>query len=142
MLSNNGLCLRAAVQYMLLFLARFNNSDWSQIYRLIHSYSSRSFLCALARYIVVTSRFLCALARYIVVTSRLSYIPNTSLVPAQHIRMTFNTQTWLLGICNLHTENDHNANNAFVYCVIASSLEHFYVDIHGVRVWHSTFAPI
>ena len=124
MLSNNGLCLRAAVQYVLLFLAPFNNSDWSQIYELIHSYSSRSFLCALARYIVVTSR--------------LSYIPNTSLVPAQHIRMTFSTQTWLLGICNLHTDNDHNANNAFVYCVIASSLEHFYVDIH----WHSTFAPI
>ena len=128
MLSNNGLCLCAAVQYVLLFLAWFNNSDWSQIYELIHSYSSRSFLCALARYIVVTSR--------------LSYIPNTSLVPAQHIRMTFNTQTWLLGICNLHTDNDHNANNAFVYCVIASSLERFYVDIHGVWVWRSTFAPI
>ena len=102
MLSNNGLCLHAAVQYV-LFLVRFNNSDWSQIYRLIHSYSSHPFL------------IICALARYIVVTSRLSYIPNTSLVPAQQIRMTFNTQTWLLGICNLHPDNDHNAN-LFIVC--------------------------
>ena len=124
MLSNNGLCLMCSCAVRVTILVWFNNSDWSQIYELIHSYSSRSFLCALARYIVVTNR--------------LSYIPNTSLVPAQHIRMTFNTQTWLLGICNLHTDNDHNANNAFVYCVIASSLERFYVDIH----WHSTFAPI
>ena len=31
MLSNDGLCLHAAVQYVLLFLVRFNNSDRFQI---------------------------------------------------------------------------------------------------------------
>ena len=30
-LSNNGLCLQAAVQYVLLFLALAVNSDWFQI---------------------------------------------------------------------------------------------------------------
>ena len=31
MLSNNGLCLRAVSQYVLLFLAQFNSSDQFQI---------------------------------------------------------------------------------------------------------------
>ena len=44
MLSNNGLCLRAAVQYVLLFLVRFSNSDWFQIYGVTRSYHSRLFL--------------------------------------------------------------------------------------------------
>ena len=57
MLSNNGLCLCAAVQYVLLFLVRFNNSDRFQIYGVTRSYSSRPFLCTLDRYvgIVLTS---------------------------------------------------------------------------------------
>ena len=42
MLSNNGLCLRAAAKYMLLFLAII-----PQIYGVTRSYSSRLFLCAL-----------------------------------------------------------------------------------------------
>ena len=45
MLSNNGLCLCAAVQYVLLFLV--NNFDRFQIYGVIRSYSSCPFLCAL-----------------------------------------------------------------------------------------------
>ena len=40
MFSNNGLCLRATVQYVLLFLEWFNNSNWFQILRLAaHSYA-------------------------------------------------------------------------------------------------------
>ena len=34
----------AAVQYVLLFLVRLNNSNRFQIYILTHSYSSRTFL--------------------------------------------------------------------------------------------------
>ena len=45
MLSNNGLCLWAAVQY--IFLVQFNNSDQFQIHRVTRSYSSPPFLCAL-----------------------------------------------------------------------------------------------
>ena len=48
MLNNNGLCLRAAAQYILLLLVWFNNSDRFQIYRVTRSYSSRLFLCTLA----------------------------------------------------------------------------------------------
>ena len=48
MLSNNGLCIRAAAQYVLLFLVWFNNSDPFQIYGVTRSYSSHLFLCALA----------------------------------------------------------------------------------------------
>ena len=33
MLNNKGLCLRAAAQYVLLFLVTVNNSDRVQIYR-------------------------------------------------------------------------------------------------------------
>ena len=47
MLSNNSLCLRAAAQYVLLFLVQFNNSDQFKIYGVTCSYSSRPFLCAL-----------------------------------------------------------------------------------------------
>ena len=32
MLSNNGLCLHTAMQYMLLFIITVNNSAWFQIY--------------------------------------------------------------------------------------------------------------
>ena len=49
MLSNNGLCLCTAAQYVLLFLVRFNNSDRFQIYVVTRSYSSRPFLCALGQ---------------------------------------------------------------------------------------------
>ena len=47
MLSNNGLCLHvcaATAQYVLLFLERFNNSDWFQIYGVTRFYSSRSYV--------------------------------------------------------------------------------------------------
>ena len=37
------------VQYVLLLLVWFNNSDWFQIYVVTHSYSSRPFLCALGK---------------------------------------------------------------------------------------------
>ena len=49
MLSNNGLCLQPAVQYVLLFLVWFNNSDQFQIYEVTRSYPSRPFLYALDR---------------------------------------------------------------------------------------------
>ena len=44
MLSNNGLCLLTAVQYVLLFLVWFNNSTG---FKFTRSYSSRPFLCTL-----------------------------------------------------------------------------------------------
>ena len=49
MLSNDGLCLQPAAQYVLLFLVWFNNSDQFQIYKVTRSYSSHPFLCALDR---------------------------------------------------------------------------------------------
>ena len=49
MLSNNGLCLRIAAQYMLLFLVLAVNSDRFKIYGVTCSYSS-----ILAKYIVVS----------------------------------------------------------------------------------------
>ena len=53
MLSNNGSCLCAAAQYVLLFLVRFNNSDRFQIYVVTRSYSSRPFLRALGTVLLV-----------------------------------------------------------------------------------------
>ena len=47
MLSNSGLCLCATAQYVLLFLLRFNNLDWFQVYVATRFYSSRLFLCTL-----------------------------------------------------------------------------------------------
>ena len=49
MLSNNGLCLRTATLYVLLFLVQFNNSDQFELYGVTRSYSSRPFLCALGQ---------------------------------------------------------------------------------------------
>ena len=44
MISNNGFCIHAAMQYVLLLLVWINNSDWFQIYEVTHSYLSRPFL--------------------------------------------------------------------------------------------------
>ena len=46
-LSNHGLYLCTAAQYMLLFLVLAVNSNWFQIYRVTCSYSSHLFLCAI-----------------------------------------------------------------------------------------------
>ena len=55
MLSNNGLCLRAAPQYVLLFLVWFNNSDRFQGYGVTCSYSSCPFLCTVGLSIGLTA---------------------------------------------------------------------------------------
>ena len=49
MLSNNGLCLHAAAQYMLLFLVLVVNSDWFQIVRSWLSILMRSWYHAIYR---------------------------------------------------------------------------------------------
>ena len=58
MLSNNALCLRTAAQ-LCVTIVWFNNSDWFQIYRITHSYSSHLFLwhswcCRMERFWSVT----------------------------------------------------------------------------------------
>ena len=55
MLSNNSLCLCAAVQYVLLFLVWINNSNRFQIYVVTRSYSSCPFLCTLSNSMALVS---------------------------------------------------------------------------------------
>ena len=99
MLSNNGLCLHTAAQYMLLLLILMVNSNQLQILR---SYSSRPFLCTLGVYtlqVAVHVNYLSLLlsCRYPPLHARRTTPP---LASPQHTHLPLWQSGWHVSTCN------------------------------------------